>query len=77
MAHIPPWGEQMRGDNDLSFRKAVNPDNTMLGIHGHDHCYADTSYNGIHTLSSKAIRAREYYIVSLVEDQSYFERIRY
>lgn len=77
LTHIPPWDNQMTGINNLVFRNIANTDNTILCCHGHTHEYADTCYNGIHTIVSDAINDREYYVISLVGNQSFFKRIRY
>ncbi len=77
LTHIPVWDNQMTGINSLVFRNIVNADNTILCCHGHTHEYADTCYNGIHTIVSEAINDREYYVISLVGNQSFFKRIRY
>ncbi|MBN1144870.1 MAG: metallophosphoesterase [Bacteroidales bacterium] len=77
LTHIPPWDNQMTGINNLVFRDIVNSENTILCCHGHTHEYADTCYNGVHTIVSEAINDREYYVISLVGKQSFFKRIRY
>lgn len=77
LTHIPPWDNQMTGINNLVFRDVVNPENTILCCHGHTHISADTCYNGIHTIVTEAINDREYYVISLVGNQSSFKRFRY
>lgn len=77
LTHIPPWDNQMTGINNLVFRDLVNSENTILCCHGHSHEYSDTCYNGVRTIVSEAINDREYYIISLVGNQSFFKRVRY
>lgn len=65
ICHIPPWHDQMSGNNELQFNATVTPENTMLCIHGHTHNYEQRVYQGIPTLVSDALNDRTYCIVSL------------
>lgn len=65
ICHIPPWHDQMSGNNESLFNTVVTPENTMLCIHGHTHNYEERIYQGIPTLVSDAINDRRYCIVSI------------
>ena len=77
IAHVPPFDPEMRGFHNLRYCEIVNPENTILGLYGHLSTYIELEYNGIHTLVSTRISDREYYIVSLINDQSIIERIKF
>ncbi len=76
-AHIPPHADQMEGANKYVFEQFVNKDNTILCVYGHTHVFKDIKENEIHTLVSKALAVREFYIISLIGTESTFERIRF
>lgn len=77
ICHIPPWGDQMFGLNNIVFKEIVTADNTMLCVHGHTHNFYETHYNGIHTLVSEAINDRQFYIVSLTDNSSNIKPISF
>ncbi len=65
ICHIPPWGDQMKGNHESQFWNVVNQENAMLCIHGHTHNHKEQIYQGIASLVSDAINDRTYSIVSL------------
>lgn len=65
ICHIPPWGDQMKGNHESQFREIVCQENTMLCIHGHTHNHEELIYNGISTLVSDAINDKTYSVISL------------
>jgi 3',5'-cyclic-AMP phosphodiesterase len=67
ICHIPPWGDQMKGNHESLYCNVVNQDNTLLSIHGHTHNHKEIIYQGIYALVSDAINDRTYSIVSLCE----------
>lgn len=77
LAHIPPFSEEMQGAYYLGYSQVVDSCNTILCLHGHCHSFAETTFNGIHTIVSAAINDREYYIVNLIGGQSFIERVSF
>jgi predicted phosphodiesterase len=77
LAHVPPFSDEMKGLHDLLFCEIVNPATTSLCLYGHLSYYDEFEYNGIHTLISTKINTREYYIVSLINNTSLIERIKF
>jgi len=77
LAHLPPFTPEMRGFHNLLYCEIVNPGNTILCLYGHVSTYIELEYNGIHTLVSTKINLREYYIVSLINDQAIIERVKF
>lgn len=77
LAHLPPFVPEMLGFHELFYCEIVNPANTILCLYGHVSTYIELEYNGIHTLVSTKINLREYYIVSLINDQSVIKRVKF
>jgi 3',5'-cyclic-AMP phosphodiesterase len=77
LSHLPPFTPEMRGFHNLLYREIVNPGNTILCLYGHVSTYIEFEYNGIHTLVSTKINLREYYVVSLINDQAIIERVKF
>jgi Icc-related predicted phosphoesterase len=77
LAHLPPFTPEMRGFHNLLYCEIVNPVNTILCLYGHVSEYFELEYNGIHTLVSTKINLREYYIVSLINDQAVIEPVKF
>jgi hypothetical protein len=77
LAHLPPFTPEMRGFHNLLYCEIVNPGNTILCLYGHVSTYIEFEYNGIHTLVSTKINLREYYIVSLINDEARIERVKF
>jgi len=77
LAHLPPFTIEMSGFHNLLYCEIVNPGNTILGLYGHISTYIEFEYKGIHSLVSTKINLREYYIVSLINDQAIIERVKF
>jgi len=77
LCHLPPASPEMAGFHNILFREIVTQDNTILCLHGHASTYIETYYNGIHTLVSTKISLREYYIISLIGNQSIVKRVHF
>jgi 3',5'-cyclic-AMP phosphodiesterase len=75
--HIPPWTDQLEGDNNLLFTQTVRPENTILCLHGHEHAFEELTYNGIYTIVSGTVKDRGYNVISLVGNKTYLERINF
>lgn len=77
VTHVPPFSGEMEGIHNLAFRQIVNPENTILCLHGHVSHFDDSYYNGIHTVITNKIFNREYSIISLVGDKSFVKRVNF
>jgi 3',5'-cyclic-AMP phosphodiesterase len=75
VTHIPPFSDQMIGIYGDEFNRIVNAHNTILCLHGHDHTFRETCYNGIHSVVSDAIDARQYLVIKLIHHQSLVQHI--
>lgn len=75
ITHIPPWTDQLEGVYNLLFKQIVTPGNAMLCLHGHEHSYMETRYNGILTVVSGSIGKRSYNVISLVGSQVFIQRV--
>lgn len=77
IAHIPPHGDQMEGQNKLVLEQFIHRENTILCLYGHTHIFKDFDDNGIHTLVAASLADREFYVVSLTGTMSFIEKISF
>lgn len=77
MAHLPPWDSQLDSTYNQIFRQTVNRKNTILCLHGHQHAFLETEYNGIHTLVANCIKNKEFDIIELTGDTASIKQILY
>lgn len=75
LTHIPPWTDQLEGANCLRFTQVVTPENTILCLHGHEHEYKQTNFNGIPSFVVGCIKDRGYLIVKLKGNTAIAERM--
>lgn len=74
-SHIPPWADQLQGGNDSLYLKTVTRDNTMLGLHGHDHAFSYIVNNNIPTVVSSTIEKKSFCIIKLYKNEIFVEQI--
>lgn len=77
LAHIPPFAGEIDQLNRLVYNNILIAGNVKLCIHGHYHYFSDTYYNNIHTILADAVDSREYYVIKLLGDQSFVEKVKF
>jgi 3',5'-cyclic-AMP phosphodiesterase len=77
LSHIPPFSGEMTEAHALNYSQTVDSANAILCLHGHNHSFTENIFNGVHMVVSADIDDREYYIISLINNQSIIERVRF
>jgi 3',5'-cyclic-AMP phosphodiesterase len=77
LSHIPPFSEEMTKEYNLNYSQTVDSTNTLLCLYGHTHTFTEGYYNNVHMVVSADIHKREYCIISLINNQSIIERVRF
>jgi len=78
-AHVPPFGDQMQGENENQYRELLAGNNIDLSIHGHEHKYScDEHYSdGVVYLVVDHLGSRNYCIISVNDSSFEISRIFY
>ena len=77
ISHIAPFAEDVDHLNRLVIKNILESGKVKLCLHGHFHSFRDVYYNDIHTIVAGEIKNREYYIIKLIDDQSFVETIKF
>src|SRR5512145_346311 len=77
IAHIPPWTDQLEGNNALTYNKIVAESNVMLCLYGHEHTFSERIYESKPSVVSRTVLKRTYNIVSLFGNQYTIKRISF
>lgn len=79
ISHIPPYGEQFTDEFEEKYKQLMIQYHVDLSIHGHIHRYEYGDYynDGMKYLAVESIMDKEYCIITVNEDESYVESIKY
>jgi Icc protein len=76
-SHIPPWTDQLEGSYNVMFEDLLLESNVILNFFGHVHTYSQGVYANIPSYTATTIEDDEYYIVKLVGNKSFVERVKF
>lgn len=78
LSHAPHWTGSISGYHNIILNDLLKPERTILCLYGHCHQYTEESgYNRLNSIVGADIKAREYYIISLIGEKSMIKRVSF